>query len=35
MSKLGEGKFGKVFMVKEKATGFFLAMKMVEKRKIV
>lgn len=34
-SKLGEGKFGKVFMVKEVNTGFILAMKIVEKNKIL
>lgn len=33
--KLGEGKFGKVFLVKEKNTGFILAMKVVQKRKII
>jgi serine/threonine protein kinase len=33
--KLGEGKFGKVFMVKEIQTGLILAMKIVEKGKIM
>lgn len=35
ISKLGEGKFGKVFLVKELYSGFILAMKIVEKKKIV
>ena len=34
-SKLSEGKFGKVFLVKEVNTGFILAMKIIEKRKII
>lgn len=35
IAKLGEGKFGKVFLVKEVHTGFILAMKIVEKKKII
>ena len=34
ISKLGEGKFGKVFLVKEVETGFVLAMKIIQKKKI-
>ncbi len=32
---MGEGKFGKVFLVREKHTGFVMAMKVLEKKKIV
>ena len=35
IKKLGEGKFGKVFMVREITTGFITAMKVVEKKKII
>lgn len=35
VSKLGEGKFGKVFLVKDIHTGFILAMKIIEKKKII
>ena len=35
IKKLGEGKFGKVFLVRDLATGFILALKVVEKKKII
>lgn len=35
IKKLGEGKFGKVYMVREITTGFIMAMKVVEKKKII
>lgn len=35
LKKLGEGKFGKVYMALELTTGFMLAMKVVEKKKII
>lgn len=35
LDRLGEGKFGKVFLVREKHTGFIMAMKVLEKKKIV
>ena len=35
LKKLGEGKFGKVFLALELATGFVLAMKIIEKKKII
>lgn len=35
IKKLGEGKFGKVYLVREILTGFVLAMKVIEKKKII
>lgn len=35
LKKLGEGKFGKVYMALELTTGFMVAMKVVEKKKII
>lgn len=35
LKKLGEGKFGKVFLVREIRSSFILAMKVVEKKQIV
>ena len=35
LNKLGEGKFGKVFLVREISTGFVMAMKVLEKKKII
>lgn len=35
LKKLGEGKFGKVYLVREIYTGFMMAMKVLEKRKIM
>jgi aurora kinase len=35
LNKLGEGKFGKVFLVREINTGFVMAMKVLEKKKII
>lgn len=34
LKELGEGKFGKVLLVKEKATGFVCAMKVFKKSQI-
>lgn len=35
LDKLGEGKFGKVYLVREINTGFVMAMKILEKKKIM
>ena len=35
VEKLGEGKFASVFMAVEKLTGFMVALKVVEKKKII
>lgn len=35
LRKLGEGKFGKVYLVVEMNTGFVMAMKILEKKKIM
>ncbi len=35
LRKLGQGKFGRVYMALELTTGFMLAMKVVEKQKII
>lgn len=32
---IGKGKYGKVYLVREKVTGFVLALKAVEKKKIL
>jgi serine/threonine protein kinase len=32
---LGEGKFGSVFLAVEKITGFMVALKMVEKKRVL
>ena len=32
---LGKGKYGKVFLVRERESGFILALKVLEKKKIV
>lgn len=34
MKKLGEGKFGNVYLAKEIATGFIVGLKVIEKAKI-
>lgn len=35
IGKLGEGKFASVFMAMEKLTGFIVALKVVEKKRII
>lgn len=35
LKKIGSGRFGQVFMVREKVTGFLMAMKIQDKRKIL
>ena len=35
IKKIGKGKYGKVYLVKEKSTNYLLAMKMIEKSHIL
>jgi serine/threonine protein kinase len=33
--RLGEGKFGSVFLAREKVTGFLVALKIIEKKRVI